>query len=111
MFKLGEEVMSKKLGVMATCKIVGIVDGRIWGNLHMDDPGTISAFDRVYPEWTKKHVYYVEFPSEVKPLSLEQYTEEQENGNCYCEMAYEELDLGRIFVYPEEDLEKFEFEW
>ena len=49
MFKLGEEVMSKKLGVMATCKIVGIVDGRIWGNLHMDDPGTISAFDRVYP--------------------------------------------------------------
>lgn len=104
-FSLGSEVMSKKLGVPAIAKVVGVVEGRIWHNLHIDDPGSTSSFNRVYPKWVDRHAYYLEFSSDVKPLSIDQYEEEQDAGNCYCEGDYNDIQTGRIFVYPEEDLE------
>jgi len=110
-FSIGAEVMSRKLGVTAIARIVGLVEGRIWHNMNMEVPGATSAFDRAYPEWTSRMVYYVEFSSPVKPLSLEQFEEEQENGNPFCEGSYDDLCQGRIFIYPEEDLQIFDFDF
>lgn len=106
-FKLQDEVYSKKLGVTAIGKIVGFLEGRIWYNITSDDPGCTSSFDRVYPEWKNKMVYYVEFPSEVKALSSDQFEAEQENGNPHYEGSYDDCLKGRIFLYPEDDLEQW----
>lgn len=110
-FNIGQEVISKKLGVPAVGRVAGYVEGRVWYNINLENPGCVSAFERVYPEWKDKPVYYLEFSSEIKPLSMEQYEEEQQAGNSFCECAYEDLPGGRIFVYPEADLEIFEFAW
>lgn len=108
-FKLHTEVSSRKIGVVGFAKVVGMVEGRIWYNLNAENPDMTSAFERNYPDWKDKMVYYVEFSSPVKPMTQDQYLIEQENGNSFCEGDYEDLCNGRIFIYPEADLQ--ELEW
>lgn len=108
-FKLNTEVSSRKIGVVGFARIVGMVEGRIWHNLNAENADIFSTFERNYPDWTNKMVYYVEFGTMVKPMTKEQYLIEQENGNSFCEGDYDDMCNGRIFVYPEEDLQ--ELEW
>lgn len=108
MIKLYDRVTSKKTGLPAVGVVKVVADGEYLANWQ----GRFKEWDKLYPDWTTKRCYFVEFDKPQKPCSLDEVIAVFHEKDIYDEneinMYYENMPLTKSAVYPEDDLELME---
>lgn len=106
-FKIGDEVVTKKVGLPAIGRVVGIVSPEV-----ITDP--MTRWDKVYPDWKSGTVAYIKFKRPQRPLSLEEWKESipPEIRDHALEEDLEIMYINSVHVtkfsmIPMCDLEKF----
>lgn len=112
-FKIGDRVVTKRLGVPTVGTVAGIVKGSfVAPHISIHAP----IWDSQYPEWKNGLVYEIEFDKVQKTISLAEYRQfylgeahQEINDPRAIELMYaNQIPSAYIGVYPEEDLEAFE---
>lgn len=123
-FKVGDVVVSKKLGLPTIMTIFGILDAKTFLANIIASIGITSAqstnevWEKHYPEWLDKYVYYAKYNSPQKPCSLQEYKESRSkilNDYYGYELNDEQIkkcydhECKDVFLCtsPEDDLELF----
>lgn len=109
MFKLHDQVTSKRLGLPMIGKIVGIADAKyIVRHNNIDSP----LWDKYYPEWKSGQVATVMFNKPQKVMSLEEYKESlpreiiERADHLDIELHYQnDIKTDLFATYPVDDLE------
>jgi len=108
MFKLGDQVVSKKTGYPGSGEVCGIVRAGMYVATTGKALEHFGCWNDQYPDWAEKEIVYVKFHESRKTVTKEEFAK-------YLPEAYEEYDLDTLYAfqvpfvnviaYPIEDLE------
>ena len=113
MFKLGDQVVSKKTGYPGAGEVCGIVKAGLYvastGNKPID---SFCCWNDLYPDWPEKPIVYVRFEETRRTVTFEEFCK------YIPDERYHEYDLKTIYAfqipitnviaYPIDDLEYFD---
>jgi len=131
-FSVGDKVVSKKTGLPAMGRVIGSLPSYIYGSIMgagcrfssetqeimicYPNGGGFATWNKLYPDWPKKYVIFVELPAAQLSMSFEEfcdsysdYFEEKEYSLDEIKESYREHGVTtKLISYPEDDLELYE---
>jgi hypothetical protein len=121
-FKIGDEVVSKKLGLPCVAIVYGVLDAKtLMSNLLvMNQANAKSQYDtwsKQYPDYIDKDVYYLKYKKPQRSMSLQEYIEQVTEAaikhfgympeQSVFEEQYKKIPKMYLCCNPEDDLELF----
>lgn len=110
-FSIGDRVTSKQTGLPMTGAVVGVMDGEYYRAWRTPDG---CDWDRRFPGWTDKLVYFVIYDTPQRPISLEEFINQSPQWEKFnfTKSQYEALyevstPYSYSAVFPAEDLELY----
>lgn len=112
MFKLGDQVTSKRTGYPGVGEVCGIVRAGLYhasaGNRPLED---YRCWNDLYPDWYEKPIVYVRFEEVRRTVTFEEFCKylPDDRYNDYDLKTIYALKIPQtnIIAYPIEDLEYF----
>ena len=108
MFKLGDQVVSRKTGYPGSGEVCGLVYAKMYVATTRREMKDFGCWNDQYPDWADKEIIYVRYEEPRRTVTKEEYAK-------YLPEGFEEYDLDTLYAfqipftniiaYPIEDLE------
>lgn len=111
MFKLGDQVVSKRTGYPGTGEVCGIVAAGLYHATTQKSLDSYGCWNDLYPDWIEKPIVYVRFEESRKTVTKEEFAKYLPEGLKQYDLdtlyAFQ-VPVTNVIAYPIEDLELFD---